>query len=105
MIIVVLQRWAVGKRNVAGALVRKPVPRRLGRGASIAAHAVCYAIVLASSLPSLIVIFTSFRKTSGPVFHPGFSLDSYSKITPEVPHVITNTPLYSLTSPALTATL
>jgi len=96
MIIVILQRWATSKRNVAGSLVRKPVPKRLGRGASIVAHAVCYAIVLASSLPSLIVIFTSFRKTSGPVFQPGFGLDSYAKIIHEVPHVITNSAVYSL---------
>ena len=27
---------------------------------------------------SLIVIFTSFRRTSGPVFQPGFGLDSYA---------------------------
>ena len=39
---------------------------------------------MAGSLPSLVVIYTSFRKTSGPVFHPGFSLDSYARILGEV---------------------
>ena len=105
MIIVIVQRGATARRNVAGSLVRKPMPKRLGRGASIAAHAVCYAIVLASSLPSLIVIFTSFRKTSGPVFQPGFGLDSYAKIIHEVPHVIANSAVYSLTAVALIVVL
>ena len=98
MIVVFLQRWVGSKRNVAGSLVRKPQPKRLPPLKSAIAHGVCYAIVLASSLPSLIVIFTSFRKTSGPVFQPGFGLDSYAKIIHEVPHVITNSAVYSLTA-------
>ncbi len=54
--------------------------------------------MLASSLPSLVVIYTSFRKTSGPVFHPGFSLDSYTRVIHEVPQVIGNSALYSIIS-------
>jgi iron(III) transport system permease protein len=65
--VVALQRAAVRKRNVAGNLIRKAAPKRLDPAASVVAHVVCYAIVLASSLPSLVVIYTSFRKTSGPV--------------------------------------
>ena len=101
LIVVMLQRWSVGRRNVAGALLRKPVPKRLRPAQSIIAHVVCYAIVLASSLPSLVVISTSFRKTSGPVFQPGFGLDSYAKIIHEVPHVITNSFVFSLISVVL----
>lgn len=101
MIVVALQRWSVGRRNVAGAMVRKPVPKYLGPFASAAAHAVCYAIVFISSLPSLVVIYTSFRKTRGPVFQPGFGFDSYAKILGEVPHVIANSAAYSLVSVTL----
>lgn len=101
MVVVALQRWAVRRRNVAGGMIRRPAPKRLGPLASLAAHAVCYAIVLASSLPSLVVIYTSFRKTRGPVFHPGFGLDSYDRILREVPHVISNSASYSLISVAL----
>ena len=96
MAVVLLQRWSVQRRNVAGTLLRKPVPRRLGRLASAAAHFVCYAIVLASSLPSLVVIYTSFRNTSGPVFKPGYGFDSYARILREVPQVIGNSAVYSL---------
>ena len=94
--VVILQRWSVGRRNVAGALLRKPLPKRLAPLASALAHFVCYGIVLGSSLPSLVVMYTSFRKTSGPVFHPGYGLDSYAKIIHEVPHVITNSAIYAL---------
>jgi iron(III) transport system permease protein len=62
---------------------------------------VCYAIVLASSAPSLVVIYTSFRKTSGPVFQPGFGLDSYARVLRQVPHVITNSAVFSLVAVAL----
>ena len=101
MVVVMLQRWSVHRRNVAGTLIRKPIPKRLGPLASSAAHVVCYAIVLASSLPSLVVIYTSFRKTSGPVFQSGLGLDSYARILREVPQVIGNSAIYSLTAVSL----
>jgi iron(III) transport system permease protein len=45
---IALQRWLGRRRNVAGALLRRPVPRRLPLLASAGAHLACYAIVLAS---------------------------------------------------------
>ena len=101
MVVVGLQRWLVSRRNVAGSLIRRPEPKRLGPVASAAAHLGCYTIVIASSLPSAVVVYTSFRKTSGPVFHPGFALDSYSRILREVPQVIGNSATYSLIAVAL----
>lgn len=99
--LVALQRWAVRRRNIASALVRLPTPHALPPLSAALAHLVAYGIVLAGSLPSIVVIWTSFRKTSGPVFHPGFSLDSYARIINEVPQVITNSFLYSLASVVL----
>lgn len=101
ILVVALQRYAVRRRNVAGSLIRRPSPRPLGPAASAVAHAVCYLIVVVSSLPSLVVIYMSFRKTRGPVFQPGFAVDSYVKIWREVPHVIGNSATYSLTAVAL----
>jgi iron(III) transport system permease protein len=100
MVAIVLQRWSVRRRNVAASMLRRPVPKRLGPIASAGAHLVCYAIVLASSVPSLVVIYTSFRKTSGPVFQPGFGLDSYARVLRQVPHVITNSAVFSLVAVA-----
>jgi iron(III) transport system permease protein len=101
MAVVALQRASVRKRNVAGNLIRKAAPKTLGPLASAAAHVVCYAIVLASSLPSLVVIYTSLRKTSGPVFKEGYGLDSYTRILREVPQVISNSAAYALLSVAM----
>ena len=98
---IALQRWSVRRRNVAGTLLRRPVPRRLGPVASAGAHLVCYTIVLASSLPSLVVIYTSFRKTSGPVFQTGFGLESYARVLRDVPHVIGNSAVFSIVAVAL----
>jgi iron(III) transport system permease protein len=105
MAVVILQRWSVRRRNVAGTLIRKPAPKQLAPLASAAAHVVCYAIVLASSLPSLVVIYTSFKKTSGPVFKAGYGLDSYARILREVPQVIGNSATYSLVSVVLIVVL
>ena len=105
MAVVALQRASVRKRNVAGNLIRKAAPKPLRPLASVAAHAICYLIVLASSLPSLVVIYTSFRKTSGPVFKPGYGLDSYARIIREIPQVISNSAVYALVSVALIVTL
>ncbi|HEX5077586.1 MAG TPA: iron ABC transporter permease [Geminicoccaceae bacterium] len=103
--VVALQRWAVRRRHVAGALISRPARQRLTGGRSLLAHLVCYLIVILSSLPSLVVIYTSFRKTSGPVFQPGFGLESYRRILFEVPDVITNSFLFSLTAVALIVVL
>ena len=101
MFVVMLQRWSVRRRNVAGTLLRKPIPKRLRGLPSFAAHVVCYAIPFASSLPSLVVIYTSFRRTSGPVFQSGFGLGSYARIVGEIPHVIGNSVVYSLIAVSL----
>ena len=101
MIAIALQRSAASRRHVAAALLRRPAPRPLGPLAALGAHVVCYAIVFVSSLPSLVVIYTSFRRTSGPVFHPGLGFDSYARILREVPHVISNSALYSIAAVSL----
>jgi iron(III) transport system permease protein len=96
MLVVAFQRWLAGRRNVAGSLVKRAPPKQLSPLGSAIAHVVCYGVVLLGSLPSLVVIYTSFRNTSGPVFHPGYGLDSYRRIMREVPDVIGNSFLYSL---------
>jgi iron(III) transport system permease protein len=62
---------------------------------------VCYLIVALSTLPMAIVVLYSFRKTSGPVFKPGFGLDSYARVFYEVQKTITNSLLYSLSAVVL----
>ena len=98
LIFFALQRHMVNRRSHAGSLINKPEVKPLKGLKSVAAHGVCYGIVLLSSLPSAVVIYMSFRKTRGPVFHPGFSLDSYARVISEVPHVITNSFVFSVSA-------
>ncbi|HUX14360.1 MAG TPA: ABC transporter permease subunit, partial [Spirochaetia bacterium] len=57
---------------------------------------VCYLIVALSSLPLAVVVVTSFRKTRGPVFHPGFDLGSYAHVLHDVPRAIFNSLSFSV---------
>ncbi len=105
MVFIILQRQAVNRRNFAGNLINKPEMKHLHGGRSLAAHVICYGIVFASSIPSVSVIVMSFRKTQGPVFHPGFALTSYSKIIRDVPDVITNSFFFSISAVVMIVTL
>ncbi len=105
MVFVILQRQAVNRRNFAGNLINKPEVKTLRGGRSLVAHVICYGIVFASSIPSIAVIVMSFRKTRGPVFHPGFSLNSYERIIRDVPDVITNSFFFSISAVAMIVTL
>ena len=61
--------------------------------------------MLFSSIPSIVVIFNSFRNTSGPVFKPGFGIDSYRRILGDVPDAIFNSFMFSIASVAMVVVL
>ena len=44
---------------------------------SVLVHFYCWFVVLLAFMPQVYVIYTSFQKTSGKIFLPGYSLDSY----------------------------
>jgi iron(III) transport system permease protein len=96
--VIFLQRWVAGRRKYSSSLINKPYVKSLGGGKAVAAHLVCWLIVALSSLPIAIVVYLSFKKTSGPVFKPGFSLDSYAQVFYQVPVTITNSLLFSAVS-------
>jgi iron(III) transport system permease protein len=58
---------------------------------SLVIHLYCYLVVLISFTPQVFVIYTSFLKTSGKLFVPGYSLDSYREAFSKVPRAIPNT--------------
>jgi iron(III) transport system permease protein len=99
--VIALQQWASSRRKYASMLLTRPVQKRLRGLTSLAAHTVCYLIVGLSTLPLAVVVFFSFKNTKGPVFIPGFSLDSYRQIFFDVPKTMANSFLYSLVSVAL----
>jgi iron(III) transport system permease protein len=103
--IIALQQWASSRRKYASMLVNRPIRKSLKGGSSALAHLACYLIVALSTLPLAVVVFFSFRNTRGPVFAPGFGLDSYRQIFFDVPKTVTNSLLYSLVAVVLIATV
>ncbi len=97
-LVIFLQQYTVSRRKYSSMLINRPLMKRLSGAKNVLAHAVCYLIVFLSTLPLTIVVIFSFRKTKGPVFHPGFSFDSYLKVFHDVPKTITNSLLFSVVS-------
>lgn len=97
-LVLFLQRYAATRRKYSSTLINRPIVKPLKGWSSIGAHLLCYLIVFISTLPLAVVVFFSFRKTKGPVFHPGFGLQSYQKILHEVPRAITNSIVFSVTA-------
>jgi iron(III) transport system permease protein len=84
-----------GRRKYSSALLNRPVIKSLRGWPSFGAHLVSYLIVFLSTVPPAIVVYFSFRRTSGPVFQSGLGLDSYLKVFREVPKTITNSLLFA----------
>ncbi len=102
-VVIVLQTWASSRRKYASMLVNRPVVKKLKGAKAFFAHLVCYFIVGFSTLPLGVIVFYSFRNTSGPVFKPGFSLDSYKQIFFDVPKTVANSFIYSFVAVILIA--
>lgn len=71
----------------------------------ILVHLFVYGYVLLSVFPQLYVVYTSFLKTSGKIFVPGFSLQSYQQAFDRLGSAIRNTFSYALISLALVLVL
>jgi iron(III) transport system permease protein len=99
--VIFLQRYAAARRKYASSLLNRPVPKSLRGWSWFGAHLASYLIVFLSTIPLAIVVYFSFRNTSGPVFQSGLGLDSYLKVFREVPKTITNSLLFSTAAVAL----
>ena len=104
-VVIVLQTWASSRRKYASMLVNRPVVKKLKGARSFLAHALCYLIVGFSMLPLGVIVFYSFRNTSGPVFKPGFGLDSYRQIFYDVGKTVINSFVYSFVAVILIAVI
>ncbi len=92
------QRFASSRRKYSSTMLNKQSIKTLHGLANFGAHLVSYLIVFISTLPLAVVVIYSFRKTRGPVFHPGFGIQSYQKIFHDVPKAITNSLVFSVTA-------
>lgn len=95
------QKYVVNKKSFAMSALRPMKPTQLPPLANAFTHFFIYALVLLSIIPQLTVIYTSFLKTSGSMFVPGFSLDSYRTIFDKLGTAITNTYVFGLAAIAI----
>lgn len=80
MLVVLMQRHVQRCYVYHGTLIARIVPRRLAGWRTGLVHVLAYAIVAIGAIPAAIVAFYSFRRTSGPIFRPGFGLQSYERV-------------------------
>ena len=105
LIFVYFQRRLNKRKDYGSSLLNRPTVKNLKKIYSIPVHFLCYFLVLFSSIPSIVVIFNSFRNTSGPVFKPGFGIESYRRIIGDVPDAIFNSFMFSIASVAMVVVL
>ena len=101
MIALLIQRRILARRRYASSLTNLPVRVALTGWRNGAVHAFCHGVVLIAMLPTMVVIYTSFLQTNGPVFTGGFGLESYRRILDDAPEAIANSFLFSLAAVVL----
>lgn len=101
MLALLAQRRILAKRRYASALTNPPVKQHLAGWRFWAVHAFSHGIVLLAMLPNLVVVYTSFLKTNGPVFVGGFGLESYERILRTAPDAIANSFIFALAAVVL----
>lgn len=101
MVALVLQRRILAKRRYASSLTNLPVKAKLSGWRNIGVHFFCHGVVLIAMLPTMVVIYTSFLQTNGPVFTGGFGFESYRRILHDAPEAIANSFLFSFAAVVL----
>lgn len=96
--LVTLQRFASRRTIHQTAIARPREPQQPQGLQKWLLHGLVYVIVLAGAIPAMTAVLFSFRRTSGPVFQPGISLQSYQKVWMTVSTAIWNSITYSLIS-------
>ncbi len=95
MLALLAQRRILAKRRYASSLTNPPVVKQLHGWRNIGVHVFCYAVVFVAMAPTLVVVYTSFLKTSGPVFIGGFGLQSYTRVMSDAPEAILNSFMFA----------
>lgn len=93
--IFLLQKYAVNKKSFTMSALRPMQAKQLTGLKNMVMHAGIYLLVFVSMIPQITVIYTSFLKTRGQIFVPGFSLDSYIAVFDNLAIAIINTFVYS----------
>ncbi len=95
LIVLAIQKMVIAKKSYVMSALRPPQIVELTQGKRFLCTLFCFGIAGIAMIPQIVVIVTSFIKTSGPIFVKGFSLDSYRMIINRLSTNIINTYLYS----------
>lgn len=95
MIVLLMQKRYVAKRKYTMSALRPPQIIKLKLMPKLILSISAMFVSLIAFLPQIVVIYTSFVKTSGPVFVAGYSLESYRTIFYKLARNITNTFTFS----------
>lgn len=79
-IIFALQKYVVNRKSFVMSSLHPMREKELHGWKNAVMHLVIYFVVLLSLVPQATVIYTSFLKTRGQIFIPGYSLDSYRAV-------------------------
>lgn len=96
MLALFAQRRILARRRYASSLTNLPVKQRLTGWRNMAVHGFCHGVVLVAMFPTLVVVYTSFLKTNGPVFIGGYGLESYERILRDAPEAIGNSFMFAI---------
>ena len=95
MLLILLQRWVVQRRNYAMETVNRPEVLKMQGWQRWAFPGFAWGMMTIANLPLAIIVYTSFLETRGPVFLQSFSLDSYRQVFHLVRGAIVNSFTFS----------
>ncbi|QQO10420.1 ABC transporter permease [Breznakiella homolactica] len=96
LVIFIGQKYITNKKAVSSSSMNPMEAKPCGGIKNILAHGFCYFFTLMTIMPQLVVITTSFLKTSGTLFKAEFSLESYAKGFSKMGSSIVNTYVFGI---------
>ncbi len=90
-IVFLFQRWLSNRNQFSMSALHSIQPKKMKKGLSLAVHAFLYGTVAFAYMPQFYVFYTSFMNTSGLIFVPGYSLNSYREAFKRLGNSVQNT--------------
>ncbi|MGD1833924.1 MAG: ABC transporter permease [Sphaerochaetaceae bacterium] len=95
LLVLLLQKVIISKKSYHMSGLRPPEVKKLNPVPYAILTVLCYLVALMALAPQITTITTSFIKTHGPLFVPGFSLNSYRSVWFKLSANIIRTFIYS----------
>lgn len=93
--IFLVQKYVISRKSFTMSSLRPLQVKQLHGLSNLFMHAGIYFVIFLSVIPQITVTYTSFLKTRGQIFVPGYSLESYETVFENLALAITNTFLFS----------